>query len=156
LIERKKMRVQMVLLVLLGFFLWTPPVSTEAQSWFVKIRFEVDGKHVLSGKFKVLINADGQTIEPRLLDNGFVVPPEVSHSKKIELRFVSGEYDLLFSPLTKDHFDSEWIIGVNNPPFEKRSEVPLVKDGKELRLVYYIEFHPKSAEGTKWVTHVYK
>lgn len=150
------MRVRLILVLVLGLYLSMLPAMTKAQSECVKVRFEVDGKHVPGNEFKVLINADGQTIESKLTENGFVVPSVVRTAKKLEVRFVAGEYDLLFSPLTKDHFDSEWVIGVNNPPFKEEPDLPLSKDGKELRLVYYIEFRPKEAEGTKWVTRVYR
>lgn len=132
------------------------PVSTQAQTECVKIKFEVDGKEVTDKFFKILINADGQTIEPKFLKGGFVVPPEISDYQKIELRFVSGEYDLLFSSLTKNHFDSEWVVGVNNPPFKDQAKTSASQGGKELKLIYYIEFHPQTAENTKWITRVYK
>lgn len=132
------------------------PVSTKAQTECVKIKFEIDGKEIVGEKFKVVIDADGRTIEPKLLKNGFVVPPEVSNWKKIELRFVFGEYDILLNPLTKYHFDGEWLIRVNNPPFQEQTDLPLWKDGKELRLIYHISFYPKNAEGTGRIIPVYK
>lgn len=150
------MKVGLMLLLILGLYLSLVPATTGAQTKCVKITFEVDSKPVSSNKFKVLINADGQIIESKLTDNGFIVPPEVNTASKLEVRFVAGEYDLLFSALTKHHFDSEWIIGASNPTFKEEPDLPLKKDGKELRLVYYIEFRPKDAEGTKWITRVYR
>jgi hypothetical protein len=150
------MKIVVLLVAITALYLAMLSVSTKAQTECVKIKFEIDGKEVVGEKFKVLIDADGQTIEPKLLENGFVVPPEVSNWQKIELRFVSGEYELLFSPLTKYHFDSEWIIGVNNPPFKEQDETSASQEGKELKLIYYIEFHPKKGAATSWVTRVYK
>lgn len=149
------MKIGMILVAVL-ICLVMLPVSTDAQTECVKIKFEVDGKEVVGQKIKILINADGQTIEPKFLEGGFVVPPEISDYQKIEIRFVSGEYDLLFSSLTKYHFDSEWLVGVNNPPFKEQAKTSVPQDGKELKLIYYIEFHPKNAENTKWITRVYK
>lgn len=150
------MRFIVISLAIVCYCLGALSVSTEAQSQFVRIKFEVDGKEQPDRKYKILINADGHRVEARLIDKSFVVPPEVRNCKKIEVQFVSGEYKLVFTPLTKEHFDSEWVIGVKNPPFEERPDLPLVKAGKMLRLIYYIEFHPKRAEGTGWVIPVYK
>jgi hypothetical protein len=150
------MRVTVIIVAIMSFYLAMLPFSTKAQTECVKIKFEIDGKEIVGEKFKVLIDADGQIIEPKLLKNGFIVPPEVNNWQKIELRVVFREYDLRFSQLTKYHFDGEWIIGVNNPPFKEQSDLPLWKDGKELRLIYYIEFHPNNAEGTGRIAGVYK
>jgi hypothetical protein len=90
------------------------------------------------------------TLKERDIETGgFIVPAEVQSGKQIKLRFISGKYDLSFGQMTKQHFDSEWVIGVKNPPFREDPDGPLVSDGKDLRLIYYIEFRPHSAEGTK-------
>ena len=153
------MRVRVIVVVTLALCLQILilfPLVNKAQTKCVKIKFEVDGKRVPGNKFKVLIYADGHGLQSRLTADGFVVPDEVSTAKKLEVRFVAGRYDLFFGPLTKHHFDSEWVIGVSNPPFKEEPDLPLLKDGKELHLVYHIEFRPKHAEGTKWISRIYK
>jgi len=126
-----------------------------SQTPFVKLTFEVDGQQQLDPEIRLAIEIDGKTFEPKIVKGGFIVPPEVQNGKQIKLRFISGKYDLTFRDLTKQHFDSEWVIGVKNPPFQEDPDGPLVSDGKELRLIYYIEFRPHNAEGTKWQTRVY-
>jgi hypothetical protein len=88
------MKIVVLLATITGLYLGMLSVSTKAQTECVQIKFEIDGKEVVGEKFKVLINADGQTIEPKLLENGFVVPPEASKWQKIQLRVVFGEYEL--------------------------------------------------------------
>ncbi len=126
-----------------------------SQTPFVKLAFEVDGQQQLDQEIRLAIEIYGKTFEPKIVKGGFSVPAEVQNGKQIKLRFVSGKYDLSFRQMTKQHFDSEWVIGVKNPPFQEDPDGPLVSDGKDLRLIYYIEFGPHSAEGTKWVTRVY-
>ena len=126
-----------------------------AQTPFVKLAFEVDGQQQLDPEIRLAIEINGKTFEPKIVKGGFIVPPEVQNGKEISLRFISGKYELSFPRMTKQHFDSEWVIGVKNPPFHEDPDGPLVNNGKDLRLIYYIEFRPHSAEGTKWVTRVY-
>src|ERR1700752_336446 len=129
--------------------------SMGSQTPFVKVTFEVDGQPQRNQDYKLAIDIDGKIIEPRIVKGGFTVPVEVRNGKEIQLRFIAGKYDLIFHQMTKEHFDSEWVVGVKNPPFREDPDGPLVSDGKDLRLIYYIEFRPHSAEGTKWVTRVY-
>ena len=127
-----------------------------SQTPFVKVAFEVDGQPQLDQEIRLALEIDGNTFEPKIVKGGFIVPAEVQNGKQIKLRFISGKYDLSFPQLTKQHFDSEWVIGVKNPPFQEDPDGPLVSDGKALRLIYYIEFRPHNAEGTKWLTRVYE
>jgi hypothetical protein len=126
-----------------------------SQTHFVKLAFEVDGQPQLDPEIRLAIEIDGKTFEPKIVKGEFIVPAEVQNGKQIKLRFISGKYDLSFRQMTKQHFDSEWVIGVKNPPFQEDPDGPLVSDGRHLRLIYYIEFRPYSAEGTNWVTRVY-
>jgi hypothetical protein len=125
---------------------------------WVRVKFEVDGKERLQS-YKIFIYVNNQMLVPTLVDGGFIVPPELKtpeFDKHIELHFMSGDYELVLKDLNKDNFDSEWLLGVTNPPFKEQPDLPLVKDGKKLRLIYYVEFHPRNAEGTGWVKRVYK
>ena len=129
--------------------------SMASQTPFVKVIFEIDGQPQIDPEYKVTLDIDGKTVEPKMVKGGFVVPVEVRTGNDIRLKFISGRYELVFPNLTKEHFDSEWVIGVKNPPFKEDPDGPLVSDGKELRLIYSIEFRPHRAEGTKRVTRVY-
>src|SRR5438067_1346367 len=84
------------------------PSPVRAESGCVPIKFEVNGKEVAEKKFKILIYADNQTIEPELTENGFIVPAEIKHYKEVSVRFISGDYDLYFSSVNSSDFDSEW------------------------------------------------
>ena len=146
------MRIRTIIYLFVACLILHP--SMASQTPFVKLAFEVDGQQ-LDQEIRLAIEIDGKTFEPKIEKGGFIVPAEVQNGKQIKLRFISGKYDLSFRQMTKQHFDSEWLIGVKNPPFEEDPDGPLVSNGKELRLIYYIEFRPHNAEGTKWLTRVY-
>jgi hypothetical protein len=150
-----KIRNAIIPLVLVGY-LTVMSTTANSQSPEMKVRFKVDGQEVKKPEFKVLIQVNGQTLEPKITNDGFTVPQEIGEYQKIDVRFISGKYDLLFSSLTRLHFDSEWVIGVDNPPFEIQDDDSPPETGKDLVLIYFIEFHPEHAEGTRWVTKVYR
>ena len=147
------MRIRAIICLFVACLILHP--SMASQTPFVKLAFEVDGQQQLDQEIRLAIEIDGKTFEPKIVKEGFIVPAEVQNGKQIKVRFISGKYDLSFRQMTKQHFDSEWVIGVKNPPLQEDPDGPLVSDGKDLRLIYYIEFRPHSAEGTKWVTRVY-
>lgn len=126
------------------------------QTLSLVVRLEVDGKEVLNPIFKILIEADGQQIEPAYTKNGFVVPREISTAKEISLHFKSGKYDLFFPSIKGHNFDTEWLIGIDIPPLNLPDDTPEQEDGKKLAMVYYIEFRPNSFEGSRWVKKVYQ
>lgn len=147
------MRIPTVLSLIMA--LLTIQTSMASQTPFVKLAFEIDGQPQPDREYQLALDIDGKTFEPKILKGGFAVPVELRNGKDIQLRFVSGKYDLVFSSMTKEHFDSEWVIGVKNQPFKEDQDGPLVNEGKKLQLIYYIEFRPHAAEGTKWITRVY-
>ena len=147
------MRIRTIICLFVACLILHP--SWASQTPFVKLAFEVDGQQQLDQEVRLAIEIDGKTFEPKIVKGGFIVPAEVQNAKQIKLRFISGKYDLSFRQMTTQHFDSEWVIGVKNPPFQEDPDGPLVREGKDLSLIYYIEFRPHGAEGTKWVTRVY-
>ncbi len=133
--------------------------SAKAQARSVKIlKFEVDGKEVRKG-FKVLLYIGGKTIEPARTGNSFVVPPEVQGHENIGVRFLSGKYDLLFDSVHVSKFNTDWIIGIDNKPFDAEnisSEEP-DPPGRQLLVIHYMSFVPKDGgDGTRMIVKVYK
>ena len=132
--------------------------SVTAQSRIVKIRrFEVDGKPVHK-QFKVLLYIDGKVIKPVRIGNGFIVPSEVDHHGNIGVRFISERYNLFFQPVDNSKFDTDWIVGVDNKPFDEENTASQDADPRQQELVgiYYLEFLSKKGLDTRMVVKEYK
>jgi len=131
--------------------------SAKAQTSCVKVKFEIDGIEV-DQKFKVLVHINNEVIEPSIVGKGFIVPPDLKNHETVGVQFLSGEYDLFFESVHKSAFETDWIVGVDKPPFDNEnisSEKP-DPPGKELLIIYYITFIPKNGEETRLVVKVYK
>lgn len=129
----------------------------KAQTDYVKVKFEVDGREVKQ-KFKIMLYVNNQVIEPMVSENGFTTLPEIRSSEKVNVRFVSGEYNLFFDSVDISAFDTDWIVGVDNKPFDKENTASEEPDppGKELLGIYYIHFVSKKGLDTRMVVKVYK
>src|SRR2546421_10839113 len=119
-------------------------VSVSAQSQCVSIKFEVDGKEV-DQKFKVQLYVDSKVIEPTVVGKSFIVPPELKEYEKVNVRFLSGKYDLYFESVYVTKFMTDWVVGVENPPFDSEKIASENPDppGKTLSVIWYIDFVPK-------------
>jgi hypothetical protein len=130
------------------------PATTQSDR--VKVKFEVDGNEIKQ-KFKVMLYVDDQVIEPVMSRNRFMVPPEIKNNEWVNVRFLSGGYDLYFGAIHVSAFETAWIVGVDNKPFDKEntaSEEPEPVD-KKLSNIYYIHFVSKSGLDTRTVVKVY-
>lgn len=127
--------------------------GVRGQDNFVKVSFEIDGKRV-EERFKILIYVDGMTIEPLRFENGFVVPAWIKKVEKVRVRFWFGKHNLLFEPVYIAKFETDWIVGIDNKPFDQENVDP--QAGKELKVVYYIDFVPHDGDETRLVVKVPK
>jgi hypothetical protein len=117
------------------------------------LKFEVDGRRI-EKRFKIVLYVGKQAIEPTMKGNSFVLPPSVREQESVGVRFLCGKYNLLFDHVTISSFDVDWIIGVDHKPFKQEYVEPETAD--KLRLLYYISFVPKDADGSRLVVKVYK
>lgn len=132
--------------------------SVNAQSRCVKVAFEVDGKAV-DQEFKILLYVDNKVIEPTRVGKSFIVPPELKDHEKVNVRFLSGKYDLSFDPVYAPKFETDWVVGIDNAPFDSENIASENPDPKRKRLlvIWYIDFVPKDkGDGTRLVVKVYK
>jgi hypothetical protein len=132
--------------------------SVSAQSQCVNVKFEVDGKEV-DQKFRVLLYVDNRVIGPTVVGKSFIVPPELKDQEKVNVRFLSGEYDLFFESVYLTKFNTDWVVGVDTPPFDNENITSENPDppGKTLSVIWYIDFVPKDkGDGTRVVVKVYK
>jgi TonB-like protein len=117
---------------------------------WVPVKFEVDGKEKHE-RYKILLYLkDGQSIEPLLVDGGFIVPPEVKSAEYVTVRFLSRRYDFSFGEVYPIKFETDWTIGVDTKPFDSENVWDDEK-AKNTRIVYYINFEPKDGDGTRAV-----
>ncbi len=98
-------------------------LTVKAQTNCVKVKFEVDGKEVRQ-KFKIVLYFNNAIIEPSVSKKGFAVPLEIGDSNEVSVRFLSGEYDLFFDSLHISALDTDWIVGIDNRPFDKDNIEP--------------------------------
>jgi hypothetical protein len=121
------------------------------------IKFEVDGKEV-DQEFRVLLYVDNKVIEPRRVGSRFIVPPELKDNEKVHVRFLSGKYDLSFDPVYAPKFETDWVVGIDNAPFDSENVDSENPDpaGKRLLVIWYLDSVPKEGDGTRLVVKVYK
>lgn len=112
-----------------------------AQNNRVKFSFEVDAKPVKE-KFKVQLYLDGKVIEPDMCGDSFLVPPEIEGRKDTGVRFLSDKYDLYFDPIFAHNFKIDWVVGVDNKPFEKEN-LNAEKNYEKVAIIHYLKFIPK-------------
>ena len=139
----------------LAFTFWSLMLVTgvRGQDRFVKVSFEIDGKRV-EERFKILIYVDGIAIEPLRFENGFVVPAWPKSVENVRVRFLFAKHNLLFEPVYIAKFETDWIVGIDNKPFDEENVDP--RAGKELKVVYYIDFVPHDGDETRLVVKVPK
>ena len=139
-------------------FVLTVLTSVNAQNRCVAVKFEVDSKEA-DQPFKVLLYVDNKVIEPTVAGKSFIVPPELKGQEKVNVRFLSGDYDLFFQSVYMSKFNTDWVVGIDNPPFDNENIASETPDppGKTLSVIWYIEFVPKDrGDGTRVVVKVYK
>lgn len=117
------------------------------------LKFEVDGRRI-EKRFKIVLYVGKQVIEPTMKGDSFVLPSSVRDQESVGVRFLCGKYNLFFDHVALSSFDVDWIIGVDHKPFKQEYVEPETAD--KLRLLYYISFVPKDADGTRLVVKVYK
>ena len=90
-----------------------------AQNKRANVEFWVDDKKS-EKPFKVFLSVEGSAVfEPKISNNSFELPLEFQNAEYIQLRFVSGKYDLNFDKVHISKFDGEMIFGIDNPPFDE-------------------------------------
>jgi hypothetical protein len=127
--------------------------SAQAQDRKVKVlRFEVDKKEIKSS-FEIIFYLNDMKIEPLWDGNSFVVPREIGDSV-VSVRFISGDYDLLFYPVYPSKFDTDWIIGIDKKPFDRDNASP--QEAQNLKMIYYLQFVSHDGDDTILVVNVPK
>lgn len=122
---------------------------------FIRVlRFEVDGKPVRKS-FRVSLFDNDKFVDLKTVKDGFLLPAKFTKHEFVRIRFRIGSYDLLFDPIYRAKFETEWIIGVDRKPFDPDNVfVFSAEQAKKTDIVHYIDFEPKSGDGTKLIVMV--
>lgn len=112
--------------------------TANAQTDQIKVRFRVDGKEV-HHPFRIEISLNGFVLKPKVENGSFPYPAELLNDEKVDLRFISGKYDLDFEnvPLKKFH---DIVISVDNRPFAEENLSSDPPPDKELVFIYSISY----------------
>lgn len=96
------------------------PTRTAAQNEGIKLTFEVDGVPVAQN-LQILFYHNNKEFEAELKNGVLFVPPELAGLRFVdEVRFKSEKYDLRFRYFIPIKYepDTEWVLGVDNKPFD--------------------------------------
>lgn len=129
-------------------------MTVSAQSKSVEFRFEVDGVPK-KGSPRVVFYAGHENLEAAISGNNFVVPPSLYKYEKVDVRFISGEYNLLFESVYLSKFEGDWVIGVDRKPFDK-GNTAAAQPCRQIREIHYINFNSLQGDGTRMMVITYK
>lgn len=138
------------LLLVLGLFGLTV-VGAANQTTSVKAKFEIDGKET-KDKFRILLYVDGAATEPTVSDDGHFFVSALN-AEKVDVRFISDKYDLLYEDIYLAKLRGTLIFGVTE---HFSDEDPPCKPGQKLVSSYSLDFQPDDAEGTSLIVTVCK
>src|SRR5512138_3294317 len=91
---------------------WLFVFTVNGQSRSVKFRFEVDGRPIKSQP-KIVFYAGDEKLAAVISGDSFIFPFQLQKQEKVDVRFISGKYDLLFESVYISKFEGEWVIGVD-------------------------------------------
>lgn len=126
--------------IIIAFSISTP---IKAQERKVAVTFKEDG-NVKSIVYKIKLRVNDEEVEPQAHEKGFVFSKEIV-ADKVKVTVTIGSRDVDFGEVKKELFETDWVIGIDNKPYEKENVGHLPGHMREEGdILYYIEFH---AEG---------
>jgi len=156
-------------LVLL-WMLWTgqgsqPQPAPHAESKaprFVHIVVRVDERDI-EEPVRIWLEINDEWVQPLSFENGFVVPDQIWEQEATNVKVAIGKKTIRLPELHSSAFDTDWVIGIDYPPFAPENVSALSRNKAERRQevqriawMYYISFQPRDAEGTRRSWYVYK
>lgn len=131
----RALALKFVVLVLLIVF----ASNGRAQSIEVPLSFREDGvKKELTHRVRISIN--GKEAEPEYSSRGFLVPSGVKGGKvQVKVAFCDKVID--FGEVDSQLFETEWVVGIDNKPYEQSNVGHLPGPMREQgSILYYLEF----------------
>jgi hypothetical protein len=122
-----------------------------AQNVTVKAKFQIDGKET-KDKFRIILYADGVATETTISDDG-TFPVPALNVPKVNVRFLSGQYDLLYEDVYVVKLRGTLTFGVTKT---LPGHQALCKRGRRLVSSHSLEFDPGDGDGTAMTVTVCK
>lgn len=151
------MKIKLVSLGLIILSVLLMAQAANGQTEPIKVKFIVDGEEVHQ-PFKIQLVLNQLVLKPRIKDGSFFLPGELANQEKVDVRFISGKYDLYYDDvyLTKFSDGGEFVFGVDNKPFDEDHLRDAPPPGRELQFVYYLTFMPRNFEGTELTVYQWR
>jgi hypothetical protein len=151
------MKIKLVSLGLIVFSALLLAKAANGQTEPIKVKFEIDGEEVQQ-RFKIQLLLNQLVLEPKVERSSFFLPGELVNQESVDVRFISGKYDLLYEDVHLSKFSdgAEFVFGVDNKPFDEDHLRDAPPRGEELQFVYYVRFESRDWEGTEQTVYVYK
>jgi hypothetical protein len=113
--------------------------AAHAQARDVPVSFREDGlKKELAYRVKLFIS--GEETEPKYSEKGFIVPSDLK-AKRIRVKIAFCDKVIDFGEVDGELFETEWIVGIDNKPYEKSNVGHLPGPMREQgNILYFIEF----------------
>ena len=90
--------------------------------------------------YRVRVSLKGQEAEPEYSSKGFLVPSGVK-GEKVRVKVTFGDKVIDFGEVDGELFETEWIVGIDNKPYEQSNVGHLPGPMREeSNILYYIEF----------------
>jgi hypothetical protein len=122
-----------------------------AQNATVKAKFQIDGKET-KDKFRFILYADGVATETTISDDG-TFPVPALNVPKVNVHFISGQYDLLYEDVYVVKLRGTLTFGVTKT---LPGHQALCKRGRRLVSSRSLEFDPGDGDGTAMTVTVCK
>ena len=112
--------------------------TARAQAKDVLVSFLEDGvKKEIA--YRVRLSINGKEMEPQYSDKGFILPRLEEQKTRVKVAFCDKVVD--FGKVDKELFETEWVVGIDNKPYEKANVGHLPGPMREQGdILYYIQF----------------
>jgi hypothetical protein len=151
------MKIKLISLGLIIFSVMLLANAANGQTEPIKVRFQIDGEESHQ-PFRIQLVLNQLVLKPEVKNDSFFLPGELANQEKVDVRFISGKYDLYYDDVHLSKFSDggEFVFGVDNKPFDEDHLRATPPPGQKLQFVYYLEFLPKDVCGTALTVHVFK
>ena len=151
------MKIKLVSLGLIVFSVLLLAKAANGQTEPIKVKFKIDGEESHQ-PFRIQLVLNQLVLKVKVENGSFFLPGELANQEKVDVRFISGKYDLYYDDVHLSKFSDggEFVFGVDNKPFDEDHLRDAPPPSKELQFVYYLEFSPNNGCGTALTIHVFK
>jgi hypothetical protein len=115
-------------------------IIVDGQDRITKIKIKLETK-VVEQSYQIKLYTAHKEMEPLYVSGGIILPEDFKNEKEIGVKLISGQYSLDFQKIGVSDFMTDWVIGIDNSPFEDENVRHLPgEDRVGPGLLYYIMF----------------